>query len=189
LIVGKSEKKYFSFGQELFLGFPLRIQKGFKYSFYKQFCIGIKIKELKMVFLGLITWLSVFFNGAVFSKNENHDVILKFSKLKTKKGKILISIFKSARGFPQDEKSAFKSFVEDPKEEIVLKNIPPGKYAIALLHDEDGNFKMTYNILHLPKEGFAFSNYKSSLLNIPDFDDAMFEHQSKTTNLEITIVY
>ena len=125
----------------------------------------------------------------LISEGDNHgDIVLKFGKLKNKKGKILISIFNSADGFPENEKKAYKSWVEDPKDEIVLKDIPAGNYALTLLHDEDANFKMTYNLFQYPKEQFAFSNIKSMVLKIPSFEKTRFLHKKEGTILEIKML-
>jgi uncharacterized protein (DUF2141 family) len=137
----------------------------------------------------IILYLSTIFNR-IEGNNINHsDLVLKLSKLHSKKGKILINIFSSEKGFPDDEKKSYKFWIEEPKEEIILKNIPPGTYALSLLHDEDGNFKMTYNFFKFPIEGFAFSNFEASIFNLPKFEEAKFEHKKNGTVLQLKVIY
>jgi len=136
----------------------------------------------------------IFYLVAICKPVENNnlihgDLVLKLSELRNKKGKILINLFSSDKGFPDNEKNVFKFWVEEPKQKITLTNIPAGNYALSLLHDEDGNRKMTTNFLGFPKEGFAFSNFKASLLNIPKFEEAKFEHKKTGTVLQLKIIY
>jgi uncharacterized protein (DUF2141 family) len=142
-----------------------------------------------MLFFSIIFYLSTIFIPLEGNNFNQGDLVLKLSKLQNKKGKILINIFSSEKGFPDDEKKSFKFWVEDPKEEIILKNIPPGNYALSLLHDEDGNFKMTYNFFKFPREGFAFSNFDASIFNLPKFEEAKFEHKKNGTVLHLKVIY
>lgn len=52
--------------------------------------------------------------------------------------------------------------------------LPHGTYAIAVLHDVNGNEKMDYGLLRLPKEPYGFSNGVVPRLGPPAFDDAAF---------------
>lgn len=51
--------------------------------------------------------------------------------------------------------------------------LPPGSYAIAQYHDENGdhNFNRT---LFVPKEGFGFSNDAPTSVGLPSLDQARF---------------
>ena len=137
----------------------------------------------------LFYFLAGFLNPSISLRDANPDMVVKIQNLRNKKGKILISLFSKSEGFPKNEKRAFKTWVEKPIDRLVLKNVPSGKYALALVHDEDEDFKMTLNLLGIPKEGFGFSTFKSSLLNIPDFKQATFEHKKSGTTINIRIVY
>jgi len=53
-------------------------------------------------------------------------------------------------------------------------DLPPGTYAIALIHDADGDGDMTYSLLGLPSEGFGFSNNVMPVLSAPSFESAAF---------------
>ena len=49
------------------------------------------------------------------------------------------------------------------KSAVVLTNLDPGRYAIILFHDENGNGKLDKNALGVPTEPYGFSN------NVPGF--------------------
>lgn len=56
-----------------------------------------------------------------------------------------------------------------------FSGLPPGRYAVNILHDENENGRVDKGLL-LPKEGIGFSNYRTiGLGNRPDFRKASFE--------------
>jgi uncharacterized protein (DUF2141 family) len=56
----------------------------------------------------------------------------------------------------------------------VFEDLPHGDYAIACLHDEDRSQGMTFGKLHLPKEGYCFSNNVKVRFRPPKFKKAKF---------------
>lgn len=136
----------------------------------------------------------VFFLSFLFwiygsSLKESEGITLKIKNLQKKKGKILVALYQSPDGFPGDDKKSFKSWVLEPAAQFTLRDVPPGKYALSVLHDTDGNYRMSYNILGIPKEGFGFSGAEPSLLSRPDFKKSQFEHSREGTTLEISLYY
>lgn len=53
-----------------------------------------------------------------------------------------------------------------------FRNVAPGTYAIALLHDENGNGKADRALGMMPKEGFGFSRDAKVRMGPPNFIDA-----------------
>lgn len=127
--------------------------------------------------------------GFRYRTEKNTFLKISLENIRNRNGNILISIFTSEDGFPDNERKSFKSWVLKPEKMLDLGLIPTGKYALALLHDEDENYTMTYNMFRLPKEGFAFSNNKASLLKRPDFKTAVFHHGEKGTQLDLKLIY
>ena len=58
---------------------------------------------------------------------------------------------------------------------IVFAGVTPGRYAIALLHDENGNGKADRALGMMPTEGFGFSRDAPVRMGPPEFRDAVFE--------------
>ncbi len=48
--------------------------------------------------------------------------------------------------------------VRDREARCDFEDIPPGRYALAVIHDENMNGKLDANWLGVPKEGYGFSN-------------------------------
>jgi uncharacterized protein (DUF2141 family) len=55
----------------------------------------------------------------------------------------------------------------------VAFSLPAGRYAVSLIHDENGNGKLD-TLLGIPKEGFAFSRNPPIRFGAPRYDDASF---------------
>lgn len=54
-----------------------------------------------------------------------------------------------------------------------FRGVRPGRYGIAVFHDENNNGKVDTNFLGLPKEGFGFS--RITPMRKPSFDETSFE--------------
>ena len=54
----------------------------------------------------------------------------------------------------------------------VFRNLPPGTYAMAALHDADGDREMAKTLIGRPKEGYAISRDEHDRLSRPDFNQA-----------------
>lgn len=54
-------------------------------------------------------------------------------------------------------------------------DVPAGRYAISVLHDENDNKKMDRNFIGIPKEGYGFSRDAKVIAGPPSFDDAAFD--------------
>lgn len=56
---------------------------------------------------------------------------------------------------------------------LEFDDVPPGTYAVALLHDENGNGRVD-RMLMIPREGFGFSRDAPVRMGPPHFADASF---------------
>ncbi|MGO1118427.1 DUF2141 domain-containing protein [Rhodovibrionaceae bacterium A322] len=55
---------------------------------------------------------------------------------------------------------------------VVFSDLPPGRYAVAAFHDQNGNEELDSNLLGIPTEGYGFSKGASGLAGPPSFEDA-----------------
>lgn len=67
-------------------------------------------------------------------------------------------------------------------------DVPPGTYAIALLHDENGNGRAD-RVLMVPREGFGFSRDAPVRMGPPSFDEAAFPVGNAPVNQAIRMRY
>lgn len=118
------------------------------------------------------------------------DVTITVKGIRNDKGKIAALAFINQDGFPDDVPKAKAQAVVDAKQGTVtltLKNVPAGKVAVTVLHDENGNGKLNRNIFGIPLEGVGMSGKPPNNLP-PTFKDVVFD-LTKSQKLEITLKY
>ena len=69
---------------------------------------------------------------------------------------------------------------------VVFDDVPAGRYALMVIHDENGNGKLDTNLVGMPVEGYGFSN-NPRVLRKPTFDEAAFDVGDDALALDIAI--
>ena len=131
--------------------------------------------------------------GPLFSANEQpkNSVTVAVTNISGQKGEIMAALFTSEKAFPNDSKAAYKvakATATGGRAVLQFDQVPPGKYAVALFHDVNGDGKLNTNIIGIPKEGYGVSNNVKNLFSGPSFKQSAFEHRN-STNLTITMRY
>ncbi|WP_299530279.1 DUF2141 domain-containing protein [Ulvibacterium sp.] len=107
--------------------------------------------------------------------------------VKTSDGKISVAIYDSENGFLEFE-GVYKfdsTKAQKGTTELSIESLPPGKYAVAIFHDENSNDVLDRNWLGIPKEKIGFSNAKMKTFGPPSFAECAFELRS---DKEITVI-
>ncbi len=125
-------------------------------------------------------------------KQETCSLTVDVSELRNSKGTVLFALYNREDAFPDEH---YKKFFKKLAGEIIngastvtFKNLPEGKYAVNILHDENNDGKIKKGII-LPKEGIGFSNYKSvGFSSRPNFTKAAFSINNNTS-IEVKIIY
>ncbi len=105
------------------------------------------------------------------------QLTVKISGIKTKSGKLIISVFKNQADFKAEKPSKSYTLSKTNSKSGYIQTkitLPAGVYGIAVLDDANSNKKMDYRGL-LPKEGFGFSGYYHKGLSRPTFSDFDFK--------------
>lgn len=66
-------------------------------------------------------------------------------------------------------------------------NLPYGKYAIAVFHDENQNLKLDKSILGWPVEKYGFSNNARGVFGPPELNEQLITFNSSIRSHRITI--
>jgi len=105
-------------------------------------------------------------------------LIVEVEGLKDDKGKLHASLYASEEGFPTKPEKALRH-VDVPivggKARVVFEGLPPGGYAVAAYHDENGDGKLDTGFLGIPTEGLASSNDAKGFMGPPSFEKARVE--------------
>jgi len=109
---------------------------------------------------------------------ESGSITVTITGLRSANGEILVSLYDKAEGFPRDRSAIIRTAALVPDDSMqvtaIFEALPYGDYAIAVLHDEDLSAGMTFGKLHLPKEGYCFSNNVKVRFKAPKFEKAKF---------------
>lgn len=106
-----------------------------------------------------------------------NTITVQFSEINPVQGKIYVALYNAAADFMKEDKNYGNCItpVNSCIAECILENIPDGKYAITVFHDENGNGKLDTGMFGIPKEGYGFSNNARGMFGPPSFGDSSFE--------------
>jgi len=121
-------------------------------------------------------------------------VTVKMSKFHNDKGQVLLGLFssKNPKVFPSKFERAArhgKTTIKGRKAVYAFKDVTPGEWAIAVVHDENKNGKMDTNWLGIPKEGYGASRNPRPRIGAPDFKDAKFTVKKTDRAFKILMLY
>ena len=103
------------------------------------------------------------------------DVVVDLTNLRNTKGTVRACMTNDPELFPRcrDDASSYRLTVPAGEAQTLrFRNVAPGTYAIALLHDENDNGRADRALTMIPREGFGFSRDAPVSMGPPDFDDA-----------------
>jgi uncharacterized protein (DUF2141 family) len=120
------------------------------------------------------------------------EVVITITDLRSSKGVVRACMTTRQDIFPKciKDPAAHRAVVPAaPKVEIRFTGVKPGSYAIALLHDENGNGKADRAMGMMPKEGYGFSRDAPVKMVPPKFKDAVLQIGEGTNHFTIKMRY
>ena len=123
---------------------------------------------------------------------ETFSLTVDVKNLRNEKGVVQFALYNKDDSIPDEDYENYYKIVKgeivNGSSTITFKNIPSGKYAVNILHDENKNGKIDKGFI-LPIEGIGFSNFQSiGLTNRPNFSKASFELKENKT-IDVTVIY
>ncbi len=112
--------------------------------------------------------------------------------LRNRNGQLCFSVFSSSQGFPTNGDNAVQTKcvkVTDSPMKVAFKQLSPGRYAIAVLHDENNDRQANRNFLGLPTGGFGFSRNPTVVASPPKFAEAAVSVTGQNTTTQIQLRY
>ena len=152
----------------------------------------IRISQVAAAILSL--WMSAPWAPLTAQTKGTGTLTVRVTGARNTKGKIGVTLFQNAQGFPDDTSKAVRqqSVEIDPNTmsaQVTFKDLPQGTFAVSVLHDENGNGKMDKNFVGMPKEGYGASNNPKKKKRAPTFGEAKFSLNSSEQAIEITLIY
>ena len=117
---------------------------------------------------------------------------IKITNIENGSGTIYIAILDSAEDWlkSDSESKPFRDATQIVSSTdnllVSIGDLPPGKYAISLFHDLDGDAEMDTNFIGYPKEPFGFSAPMGKF-GPPKFDEAAIEFSGENDSVEIPL--
>ena len=123
---------------------------------------------------------------------ENFSLTVEVNGLQNSKGIVQFALYNKNGTIPDEDYKKcckiLKEKIQNGSSKVIFSNLPIGKYAVNILHDENENGKIDKGFI-LPIEGIGFSNYQSiGLTNRPNFSKASFELK-ENKRISVKIIY
>ena len=111
--------------------------------------------------------------------------------LRHERGQIAILLFDNPDGFPKSPERAVRNwkFPLGKGRRFELGNLPEGRYALSVIHDENANARLDANPFGIPQEPYGFSNNPKAVFGPPDFQEAAFELRGRPLGLQVKMVH
>ena len=116
------------------------------------------------------------------------DVAL--DQLRSTKGLVRVCLTADPANFPAcvDDVEAVTLTIPAAEHRFTLPGLPPGDYALAVIHDENGNGRLD-TFAGIPREGYGFSRNAPVRFGPPRFAAARFAIAGEETSERVTMRY
>ena len=145
-------------------------------------------------FVALLTVL-IFANlpAITFAQSSCPGVHVKILDIRGSAGAVACALFETSEGFPtefpQSATNIIIAKVQDTQARCDFVDIPPGTYALAVIHDENMDGKLGTNWMGVPTEGYGFSSDAQASMSAPSFEAARFSYDGGNLDLTISLNY
>jgi len=131
--------------------------------------------------------------GDASAQSACPGIHVKILDIKNSIGSVACALFESPAGFPSE-------FLHSATNVMIIKirkaqarcdfeDIPPGTYAMVVIHDENMNGKLDANLLGITTEGYGFSKDAKKWFGTPTFSDASFLYDGQNVDLTMSLHY
>ncbi|MDP3699750.1 MAG: DUF2141 domain-containing protein [Hylemonella sp.] len=142
---------------------------------------------------GLAALLLATLPPAAWSQPSCPGIHVKILEIRNSSGTVACALFESPEGFPTDflrmATNVMIIKIKKDQARCDFEDIPPGTYAMAVIHDENMNGELDTNWLGIPTEGYGFSNDARGLVGAPPFSAASFQYNGENIELTMTLHY
>ena len=145
-----------------------------------------------------IAWLAVlvlahFPAVALAQSSSCPGIHVQILDIRNSTGTVDCALFDAPEGFPievlRSATSVMVIKVRHTQARCDFADIPPGTYALAVIHDENSNGRLDTNWLGIPMEGYGFSTDVKGSLGAPSFAAASFAYDGRNLGMTIRLQY
>jgi uncharacterized protein (DUF2141 family) len=140
--------------------------------------------------VGLGLALSIVDGSGARASETDGEIVASVSDLRNASGVVRIALYaREGEWLSRETVSDCVAHVHGEHARCSLGVHAPGTYAIAVLHDEDGDGDMDRDFIGLPQEGYGFSSGARPGFGPPSFGDASFEHGESRSDVPVRARY
>ena len=100
------------------------------------------------------------------------DLSVSLQGVSSQQGKLMVALYASEDAYKKKEPLQARSLPANGTRDLAFKDLTPGRYAIAVFHDENANGKLDRDANGLPLEAYGFSRNPGTRYGPPGFADA-----------------
>lgn len=110
------------------------------------------------------------------AQSAESTVDIDLSGLRSARGTVHVCLTSNPKHFPdcKSDPGALRASAAAKMAQFHLEHVRPGRYAIAVFHDENSNRNLD-KFAGIPKEGFAFSRNPSIKFRAPRFEEVAID--------------
>ncbi len=130
-------------------------------------------------------------NPAPHITPAGHSLTVAVEGLRNTRGNLLVCITAHATAFPDCSRDPGATRVRIAAADLnrdMRFTLPAGTYAVAIVHDENGNGRLD-TMMMMPREGFGFSRNPRLRLGPPRFADAAFPLTRDAVDQHVRVRY
>ena len=118
---------------------------------------------------------SAFLNVQAAGGTVHSELTLSVRGLESSSGNVLVGLYDSESSFEQEQAIQGKTVAASQGTvEVVFEDLPVGRYAIKVFHDQNADGALDTNALGIPSEPYGFSRNASDPFSQPEWSEAKF---------------
>lgn len=136
-----------------------------------------------------ILLLAVLMPLAMPGKTLAATLEVEIAGLVSDKGDVHVALYDNPDAFPDSDgmRAEAKIVPAGKRAAVTFPGLAPGRYAIAVYHDENGNHDFDQGLFGIPLEDYGFSSAAVAFFGPPSFDAAAFDVTEPETLIRIDL--
>ncbi len=149
------------------------------------------------------SFLGILFAFLLAPPTHAAELRLTINGVRSDRGELLIGLYDTPAGFLGAISRASKSGLmadsgrlvgasiraQSGTQSTVFTQLPPGRYAVIVIHDENDDGRLDTNAMGVPTEGYGFSNDARGFLSAPSFEAAALEVSDSDVSTTVDLIY
>lgn len=120
------------------------------------------------------------------------NLTVEINGFRNREGQACVSLFASSQGFPNNRKNVVQrqcNKINSVPLKVNFTNLKAGNYAVAIIHDTNGDGTLNRNDIGMPIEGYGFSRNPEIRTAAPKFNDAAVLIAGPNTSVQVQLKY